>query len=132
MSGPDEEFTAEERSLAVRLFGALYFFSLGLNVAVIFSIAYAGYLGWPPLLVIPVGALTMVFARVLKRFCLRNFRQFSEEVTLGESDGTARRAPRTRRVQFTPKLIALFVVVMTAVSALWFGLGVGLRWALGG
>lgn len=132
MSDDSEELTPEERKLAIRLVTGFYIISLVLTLFVFCAIAYAGFLGWAWTIVIPIGGASMFATRVLKKYSRSMMNRVIAAAASSDEADAKPAVEGQSGARLTPKLIVLVSVTMTVVSALWYALGVGLRWAIGG
>ncbi len=92
----------------------VYMFGVGLGLIV--ALGYAGYASWPFLITIAVGAVAQLLFRIIKRVWKNS---------LNANGGSA--PEDTFDPKFFRKLLLAYVA-MVAVSALWYGVGWGVRW----
>ena len=92
----------------------VYMFGVGLGL--IIALGYAGFASWPFLITIAVGAGAQLLFRVIKRVWKNS---------LNGEGGTS--AEDRFDLKFFRNL-ALAYAAMLAVSALWYGIGRGVRW----
>jgi hypothetical protein len=92
----------------------VYMFGVGLGLIV--ALGYAGYASWPFLATIAVGAVAQLLFRTIKRVWKNS---------LNVHGGSSSEEPFD--LKFVRNLLLAYVA-MLAVSALWYGLGRGVRW----
>lgn len=131
MSKDDEEFTTEELRLGRLFLRVIYEFAIVLLITITVLTTYAGYWGWPWHLVIPIAAPLIFGARVLRRY----FRELWMSVgrDLGDVRSTASPSRPRSQVGFRPTgrgAVAFVAALLLAISAFWYGVGVGVRMLL--
>ena len=92
----------------------VYMFGVGFGLIV--ALGYAGYASWPFLITISVGAVAQLLFRVIKRV-------WKNPLNGGGGSSTEDRLD----LKFFRNLLLAYIA-MLAVSALWYGIGQGIRW----
>lgn len=91
-------------------------YMFGVGIGLIVALGYAGYAAWPFLLTITIGAAAQLLFRIIKR---------AWKNSLNLNDGSSRDG--TFNLKHFRNLLWAYIA-MVAVSALWYGVGWGIRW----